>query len=152
MPLLGLSDVQLYWEQTGSGSPVVFINGIMMSARSWRPQVEAIGARFRCINYDLRGQLMSGKPAGDYRFERHTADLLALFDALDLRQAHLVGISYGGAVGQLFAARHPERVRSLSLIATTAESGAEHRRRFQHWLSVLATQPRELFAHSLRQN
>lgn len=150
--LLQLPEVGLHWEQAGEGEPVIFINGIMMTARSWQPQTQTLSRRWRCIHYDLRGQLLSGKPPGPYGFEQHASDLLSLLDSLELPSAHLVGISYGGAVAQRFAARHPRRVRSLSLITTTAEATAAHRQRFQAWLDVLEAQPRELFAFTLREN
>ena len=151
MAYLDSAGARLYYELQGEGEPVVLVNGIMMSTRAWAPQLAALAADYRCVLYDLRGQLLSDKPDEDYRFEQHAADLLALLDHLGLGQVHLVGNSYGGAVAMRFAAQHSGRLRSLSLVATVAAPEPGHRERFQGWLDVLAEDPRRLHAHSVPQ-
>jgi 3-oxoadipate enol-lactonase len=110
---------EIHWELRGpeEGEVVVFLNGILMTTRSWVLQRPVFERRHRCLYHDFRGQLLSSKPPGPYTFERHAADLLALLDLLGVERCHLVGTSYGGEVGMLFAALHPRRVATLSAIS-----------------------------------
>lgn len=152
MPQVRVGEIGLHYERSGRGPAVVFLNGLMMSARLWSPQVAALSDRFECVRYDLRGQLLSDKPPGDYSFDDHVGDLVGLLDVLGLERVHLIGLSFGGAVAVAFAAAHPARVRSLAVMASIAQSTRAHRHRFQDWMNVLDSAPRELFEHSLRQN
>lgn len=122
MPRFEVDDTHIHYELRGpeDGEVVVFLNGILMTTRSWVLQRPAFEGRFRCLYHDFRGQLLSGKPPGPYSFEGHVADLAALLDHLGIERCHLVGTSYGGEVGMLFAAEHPARVASLTAIACVA--------------------------------
>jgi len=113
---------EIHWELRGpeDGEVVAFLNGILMTTRSWVLQRPAFEGRFRCLYHDFRGQLLSGKPDGPYTFARHAADLAALLDHLGIERCHLVGTSYGGEVGMLFAAEHPRRVATLTAISCVA--------------------------------
>lgn len=108
--------------------PVVLLNGIMMTARTWMPQVEALTPRFRCILHDFRGQLRSPHRA-PFNIEQHADDLAGLLDHLGIESAHIVGTSYGGEVGMIFAYTYPERVRSLTVIAATSRADDHMRQR-----------------------
>lgn len=123
MPNLAVDGTSIHYELRGpEGAPVVaFLNGVMMTVRSWVLQRPVFERRYRCLYHDFRGQLTSGKPEGPYTFERHVADLAALLDHLGIERCHLVGTSYGGEVGMLFAADHPSRVETLAVIASVAE-------------------------------
>ena len=124
MPLIDVNDTALYYELTGNGSEtVVLLNGISMSTAAWALQEPELAARYRVLRYDLRGQLQSGKPeAPSYPMPQHAADLAALLDRLGIARAHLVGLSYGGAVAQHFALDYPQRLDKLVLAATLAWS------------------------------
>ncbi len=89
--------VELYYEDHGSGSPVVLIHGWPLSGRSWEKQVPAlIGAEHRVITYDRRGFGDSSQPWGGYDYDTFAADLDALLNHLDVGDATLVGFSMGG--------------------------------------------------------
>jgi pimeloyl-ACP methyl ester carboxylesterase len=91
------SPVELYYEDHGSGKPVVLIHGWPLSGRSWEAQVPAlIEAGYRVITYDRRGFGQSSQPWSGYDYDTFAADLEALLTHLDLRQATLVGFSMGG--------------------------------------------------------
>lgn len=124
MPAIGINDTELYYELTGGGSEtVVLLNGISMNTAAWALQEPALAARYRVLRYDLRGQLQSGKPdTPSYPMPQHAADLAALLDQLGIARAHLVGLSYGGAVAQHFALDYPQRLDKLVLAATLAWS------------------------------
>lgn len=122
MPQLAVGGTRLYVEDTGgNGPPVVFSHGVLYSCRMWDAQVPALRGRFRCISYDHRGQGKSEVPAGGYDMETVAEDGAALIRALGAQPAHFVGLSMGGFVGMRVAARHPELIRSLVLLDTSAD-------------------------------
>src|SRR5512132_1530066 len=89
--------VDLYYEDHGSGQPVVLIHGWPLSGRSWESQVPAlVEAGYRVITYDRRGFGWSSQPWGGYDYDTFAADLSALLEHLDLRGVTLVGFSMGG--------------------------------------------------------
>ncbi|MDX2437895.1 MAG: alpha/beta fold hydrolase [Acidobacteriota bacterium] len=88
-----------------------------MTAVSWQAVARPLAETFRVIRCDFRGQLMTpGEPPRDVA--EHADDLATLLDHLGLHSVHVVGTSFGGVVGTLFAARHPDRARSLITIAS----------------------------------
>ena len=133
MPLFRQGSTELYWESLGRGEPVAFLNGILMTVDSWKLQTRDFSRRFRCIMHDFRGQARSSKPERPWTLEDHARDFEALLDHLGIETCHVVGTSYGGEVGMLFAARHPGRVRSLAVIASVSEIGADTRRTALEW-------------------
>ena len=89
--------VELYYEDHGSGKPVVLIHGWPLSSRSWESQVPAlVGAGYRVISYDRRGFGWSSQPWSGYDYDTFAADLDGLLQHLDLKGATLVGFSMGG--------------------------------------------------------
>jgi 3-oxoadipate enol-lactonase len=104
-------------EIAGQGETVLFLNGGMMTFRSWAPITAGFADRYRILTCDFRGQLMSpGDPHGS--FEEHAEDVIRLLDELEIDRVHLIGASFGGEVAVALAAMYPERVRSL--VAITA--------------------------------
>ena len=89
--------VELHYEDYGTGKPVVLIHGWPLSARSWESQMLAlIEAGHRVVAYDRRGFGTSSQPWGGYDYDTFAADLNALMEHLDLKEATLVGFSMGG--------------------------------------------------------
>ena len=109
--------VNLYHQSDGSGEPLVLLNGIAMTAISWEVVARPLAQHYRVIRCDFRGQLMTPTPAPTDVSE-HAVDVAGLLDELGIETAHIVGTSFGGVVGTLVAARYPERVRSLTTIAS----------------------------------
>ncbi|MDY7227246.1 alpha/beta fold hydrolase [Hyalangium rubrum] len=124
MPFLSIRGVQLYYEDTGGpGEPIVFSHGLLWNSHLYSRQVEALKGRYRCISYDHRGQGRSQAPPGKVIDLRTVyEDAVALIQALGLAPCHFVGLSQGGFVGLRVAARHPELLRSLVLLDTSAAS------------------------------
>src|SRR3954462_9944295 len=88
--------IDLYYEDHGSGSPVVLIHGYPLSSRAWDRQIPPlVAAGHRVITYDRRGFGLSSQPMSGYDFDTFAADLKALMDALDLQDATLIGHSMG---------------------------------------------------------
>ncbi len=104
---------KLVFDETGEGRAVVLVHGFTLDHRMWDDQLPAL-AGYRVIRPDMRGFGQSSWPEGTAY--PHRADLLALLDHCGVDQAHLVGLSMGGAISLDFAVGHPERVRSLTLI------------------------------------
>ena len=88
--------IDLYYEDHGSGSPVVLIHGYPLSGRAWDKQLPVLlEAGHRVITYDRRGFGNSSQPASGYDYDTFAADLAGLMDELDLHDATLVGHSMG---------------------------------------------------------
>jgi pimeloyl-ACP methyl ester carboxylesterase len=108
-------DVKLYYEETGSGLPVVFVHEFAGDYRSYEMQMRYFGQRYRCIAYNARGYSPSDvpkDPAG-YSQSRARDDIRAVLDALKIEQAHVVGLSMGGFATLHFGFTYPTRARSL---------------------------------------
>ncbi len=124
MPYLHVNGLDLYHELHGpeSGELLILNNGIFMNAASWGFQLPDLARRYRVLTYDMRGQGRSEHPKGEYSLDLHAEDLVALMDALHLSSAHMVGTSYGGELNLLMGLRHPERCRTLVIIASVSQS------------------------------
>jgi pimeloyl-ACP methyl ester carboxylesterase len=113
------TNIDLYYEDHGAGSPVVLIHGWPLSGRSWEKQVAAlIAAGHRVITYDRRGFGDSSKPWSGYEYDTLANDLHALITRLDLKNAALVGFSMGGGeVARYVGTYGTDRVRKAAFIA-----------------------------------
>jgi pimeloyl-ACP methyl ester carboxylesterase len=111
--------IDLYYEDHGSGKPVVLIHGWPLSGRSWEKQVPALlDAGYRVITYDRRGFGDSSKPTSGYNYDTFAEDLHKLIAKLDLRDAALVGFSMGGGeVARYLGKYGSERVKKAAFLA-----------------------------------
>jgi pimeloyl-ACP methyl ester carboxylesterase len=107
--------VRLYYEESGSGAPILFIHEFAGDHRSWDLQVSHFSRRYRCIAYAARGYPPSDVPTqpAAYGQVRAVEDASAVLDAIDAQQAHVVGNSMGGFCALHLGLRHPARARSL---------------------------------------
>ncbi|MFP3464660.1 alpha/beta fold hydrolase [Leifsonia sp. SIMBA_070] len=117
------------FEEHGVGVPVLLIAGQATGMHGWGPFADALARDFRVVVYDHRGIGESGlgDPA-DYSTRLFAEDAVSVLDAAGIAAAHVVGHSMGGRVAQWLAADHPERVRRLTLIATTSGDRSAARR------------------------
>ena len=126
MPYATTDDgVKLYYEETGSGTPIIFVHEFAADHRSWEPQMRHFGQRYRAITYGARGYPPSDVPEDSamYSQNRATDDIAAVLDALKINKAHVVGLSMGGFATLHFGFRHPQR--ALSLVVAGCGYGAE---------------------------
>jgi non-heme chloroperoxidase len=112
------TDIEIYYEDHGSGRPVVLIHGYPLNGRSWeRQQRELLPAGYRVINYDRRGFGLSSQPTTGYDYDTFAADLKTLLDHLALDEVDLVGFSMGtGEVTRYLGKYGSGRVRKAALL------------------------------------
>jgi haloalkane dehalogenase len=113
MPETRAFDARIYYEDSGTGQPFIFLHGNPGSSRLWRNVMPGVG-RARLLAPDLIGMGRSGKPDIAYSFADHARYLDAWFDALGLDRVVLIGHDWGGALAFDWAARHPARVAGLA--------------------------------------
>jgi pimeloyl-ACP methyl ester carboxylesterase len=118
MSMLRRADTELYYELTGQGTPVLFIQGVGVHGGGWKPQVDALAQNHQCLTFDNRGMGRSQPMGGPLSIELMAEDALALMAAVGWDSAHVVGHSMGGLIAQHLALTVPKRVRSLSLLCT----------------------------------
>ena len=143
MPYAITSDkVRLYYEETGHGTPVLFVHEFAGDHRSWEPQMREFGKRYRCIAYAARGYKPSDVPAnkGAYSYRHVMRDCIAVLDHLKIEQAHIVGLSMGGYTALQVALNHPGRVRSMVLAGTGSGSERWYTAQFYQQSRELAEQ------------
>lgn len=116
-------DIELSYEETGGGTPLVLTHGLGGSLAYWDGLSAPLAEHHRVIRWDVRGAGDSDKPRGPYSPLQLAADLAALLDALQTDAVHLLGISMGGVIAQRFALDFPQRLRSLILVSTSSEVG-----------------------------
>jgi aminoacrylate hydrolase len=131
MPSVSIGDADIYYEDKGEGPPLVLVPGLAGSGAFFISQVSEFSKSFRTIVHDHRGAGRSTHSRIHYSVEQMADDTLRLMDALGIDSAHLVGHSTGGAIGQVIATEHPERLRSLVLSATWAGPDPYFRRMFE---------------------
>ena len=117
--------VKLYFEETGKGTPIIFVHEYAGDYRSWEPQVRFFSRCYRCITYSARGYLPSDVPANAKSYSQDLAqtDILAILDHLEIESAHIVGLSMGGFATLHFGLNNPKR--SLSLVVAGCGYGAD---------------------------
>jgi len=119
MPYVTRAGTTIYWEESGSGEPLLLIMGLGATLDWWNRLRPIVSTHFRTILFDNRGAGKSDVPAGPYSMPELAADAAAVLDAAGVESAHVFGASMGGMIAQEFALHHPSRVRSLILGCTT---------------------------------
>jgi pimeloyl-ACP methyl ester carboxylesterase len=107
--------IAINYEEQGSGEPLALIPYLAADNACYAFQVAEYSKHFRCISIDPRGAGESDKPEGTYSTELFADDVAAFMQAIGVERAHVSGLSLGAATGMWLAAKHPHRVKSLSL-------------------------------------
>jgi len=117
LPDIRIKNITLYYEATGQGHPLLFLNGLGMSVRDWEGQVGYFSKKdYRVITFDYRGQGASDKPAGPYSISLFCDDTVRLLRSINAWPTHLVGLSMGGMIAFQMAVSHPEFIRSMVIV------------------------------------
>ena len=115
MPTVQANGIDVDDEVQGEGPPLVLIPYLAADQACYAFQVGDYAQHYTCYTVDLRGAGLSGKPEGDYTTELLADDMAAFMEVVGIDRAHIFGLSLGAATGMWLAAKHPERVVSLSL-------------------------------------
>ena len=135
--------VKLYVEETGSGTPVVFVHEFAGDYRSWEPQLRYFAHSYRAIAYNARGWPPSDVPddLAMYSQQRACDDILAVLDALGIDKAHIAGLSMGGFATLHFGLNYPDRALSLTVAGcgygAEKDRNAQFRGEADHWAAKL---------------
>jgi pimeloyl-ACP methyl ester carboxylesterase len=142
MPHLRINGTRVFYEDTGGQDrpTLLFSHGLLWDTRLYEPQIAHFAEHYRCIAYDHRGQ---GRSQMDMRrsidMETLYQDTVGLIEALSPhRPCHMIGLSMGGFVAMRVAARRPELVQSLSLLATQAGPESPEKIKKYQVLNVMA--------------
>ena len=146
MPRVAVNGIHVYYEETGQGTPLVFVHEFAGEAQSWHLQVRFFTRRYRTIAFNARGYPPSDIPTepAAYSQEQAAEDIRGLLDTLGIARAHVCGLSMGGYATLHFGLRHPERALSLVVAGCGYGSVAADRAQFQR--DVAATAQRFLAA------
>lgn len=120
MPFTENQGVKIYWDEQGSGEPLLLIMGLSYPSYMWHRTRPFLAQNFRTIAFDNRGIGQSDVPEGVYPIAQMASDAAAVLDAASVPSAHVFGVSMGGMIAQEFALQYPQRVRSLILGCTNA--------------------------------
>ena len=130
MPTANINGTEIYFEEHGSGTPLLCIMGFATDSIGWAMQTPAFAEKHRTIVFDNRGVGRSAKPAGPYAIPAMADETAALLDHLGIPSANVLGLSMGGMIAQELALRHPQKVDRLVLAATFPRPD-DHQRQVQ---------------------
>lgn len=125
MQYLQANGITIHYALDGpAAAPVIlFANSIGSDLRIWDRLVAELRQEYRLLRYDMRGHGLTDLTPGPYTLAQLTADALGLLDALEIRKAHVCGLSLGGMVAQQLAASHPERIERAIFCDTAMRIG-----------------------------
>ena len=140
MPYADSKGVQLYYEEAGTGFPLVFVHEFAGDLRSWEGQMRYFSRRYRCIAFNARGYLPSDVPAAVSQYSQAIAtdDIANVMRALGIRKAHVIGCSMGGYATLHFGLRYARMARSLTVIGAGYGSDPDKRAQFLRDTEVMA--------------
>jgi len=132
MPYANSNGVKLYYEETGRGTPIVFVHEFSGDLRTWEMQVRHFSRRYRCVAFNARGYPPSDVPerVSIYSHQQASDDIANLMSRLGIAKAHVIGCSMGAYSTLQFGLRYPRRALSLTAIGAGAGSDPTTRRQF----------------------
>jgi pimeloyl-ACP methyl ester carboxylesterase len=138
MPFVENLGARIYWDEEGSGAPLLLIMGLGWPSQAWHRLRPVLSEKYRTIALDNRGVGKSEVPAGPYSIPQMASDAAAVLNAARVNTAHVFGVSMGGMIAQEFALQYPNKVRSL-ILGCTAAGGSQAVRAEEQVLQVLMT-------------
>jgi pimeloyl-ACP methyl ester carboxylesterase len=119
MPTAAVNGIELYYERSGHGRPVLFLNGSGSTLASMAPLIDVLARRLDVVAHDQRGLGRSAIPVGPYTMAEYAADAIGLLDLVGWTTCRVIGVSFGGMVAQELAVTVPDRVERLALLCTS---------------------------------
>ena len=122
MPSIEINAAELHYEDSQIGDEIIlFAHGLLFNLDIFRSQIDHFKDHYRCVAFDFRGQGRSEIMQNGYDMDSLTEDAVGLIKKLDCGPCHFVGLSMGGFVGLRVALKHPEILKSLTLIDTSSD-------------------------------
>lgn len=120
MSFVKANGINMYYELSGHGEPLIFISGFSTHHETWKAYSERFSTTYQTLIFDNRGSGQTDAPPPPYSIEMMANDTAALMDALDISCANMVGASMGAAIIQMFAFLFPKRIKKMALITPFA--------------------------------
>jgi 3-oxoadipate enol-lactonase len=133
MPKIRANGIELFFEESGAGEPLLLIAGFACDHTNWRKLVPSLASSYRLITFDNRGVGQSTSPATPYTIDQMAEDTIGLLDAIDLTSVHIAGHSMGGQIALELALACPGRVKSLILLSSCAKMDERGRTVIELW-------------------
>lgn len=137
MAKMKLNESSLYFQEFGSGDPLILIAGLASDSQSWLPVVVKLSKYFRVIIFDNRGVGRSPADNTDITIQKMTDDCVDLMEHLNLSSAYILGHSMGGMIAMDLALRYPNLVNKLVLEATAPKISMRNKELFNDWVAYL---------------
>lgn len=115
MPTLRVRDIDMYYEVSGEGDPLLFLHGLGSSTRDWEYQVPVFSKKYKVITVDARGHGRSDKPAGPYSVAQFAADIAEFIRMMKTGPVHIASLSMGGVIAFQLAVDYPDLIRSMCI-------------------------------------
>ncbi|KAA9022003.1 alpha/beta fold hydrolase [Niallia endozanthoxylica] len=128
MPTAVYKQGTIFYEEKGSGEPLIFIHGVGLDHTMWKQQKDSLSDSFRVIVYDMLGHGGSEHPPGPYSLTHYVEQLSGLMEYLQIEKTHLVGFSMGGMVAQAFALTYKNKLKTLTIMNAVANRTDEQRK------------------------
>jgi pimeloyl-ACP methyl ester carboxylesterase len=141
MPRVDVDGLSINYDVQGEGEPLLLIPYLSADHASYAFQLPAYAEHFSCVAIDLPGSGESDKPPGPYSTDGYAEQVAAFLDAVGIEQAHVAGVSLGATIGLHLAARHPQKVRSLSLHSAWHATDDYLRTVVEQWRALATTLP-----------
>ena len=133
MPKVRANGVELFYEESGAGEPLLLIAGFACDHTNWHKLLPLLASSHRVITFDNRGVGQSSSPDTSYSIRQMVEDTVGLLDAIGLNCVHVAGHSMGGQIGLELALACPGRVKSLILLSSCAKMDARGRTVIELW-------------------
>jgi pimeloyl-ACP methyl ester carboxylesterase len=146
MPYANSKGVQLYYEEAGKGTPIVFVHEFAGDLRSWEPQIRHFSRRYRCIAFNARGYPPSDVPKAKSAYSQRIAadDIARVMRHVGVAQAHIIGCSMGGFATVHFGLNYPRLAKSLTAIGVGYGSDPDKLKQFYRDNAEMASRFEEL--------
>ncbi len=138
MPRISIRGIEIHYQESGNGFPFVMVHGLNGDLTGWALIMPEFAKHYRTIALDVRGHGGTSKPDQPYSIQGFSEDLYEFLRKLEIPQAHIFGLSMGGAIAQQFALDHPEMIRSLTLVSTFSYIDDHARKAFNRLKGSLA--------------
>lgn len=137
MPTVKVNDITMYYELQGEGEPLVLIAGLGLDLSEYNGIDSWLAQKYQVLAFDNRGAGRTDKPDTPYSIEMMADDTAKLMQALGIQAAHIIGISMGGRIALALALQHPELVKNLVLVSTSARVKRSWRFRLMEIITIL---------------